>query len=117
MNEQPGCYVLFDGRIKPLAETVHRAKLGLPNLSFIMHESGLHYYDPKSQGELCFVTTVADNELDFSKRELKGAQAARELVPILAYPSTANLKQMLRTGQIRNTSVTIRDVEVAEKVY
>jgi hypothetical protein len=38
---------------------VHRESEGKPNMEFRMHESGLHYYDPRND-EFIFVKTVRE---------------------------------------------------------
>ena len=38
--------------------TVNRDKAGLPNMEFLMHESGLNYYKPPKNG-LLFLNTVS----------------------------------------------------------
>jgi hypothetical protein len=39
---------------------VHRESAGKPNMQFRMHESGLHYFDPRDES-FTFVNTVAEN--------------------------------------------------------
>jgi hypothetical protein len=43
-----------------------------PNMEFRMHESGLHYYDPRND-EFIFVTTVSGNKKGFTQRQITGA--------------------------------------------
>ncbi len=57
---------------------VYQQGHGLPNMIFKMHSSGLHYYDPK-RSEFSFVVTVEDNMKPFSKRQIVGAEKARNL--------------------------------------
>jgi hypothetical protein len=47
---------------------VHREP-NKPNMEFRMHESGLHYYDPRTDnnGHMLFVSTVAENMSRFTK--------------------------------------------------
>ena len=40
---------------------VHQEEHGKNNMRFIMHESGLHYYDPEDE-DFVFVNTVAGNK-------------------------------------------------------
>jgi hypothetical protein len=42
-------------------------------MEFRMHESGLHYYDPRKEAHLTFVNTVSENKESFTKRQIKGA--------------------------------------------
>ena len=66
-------YDSYDGEF-----VVYRQGQGLPNMIFKMHSSGLHYYDPK-RSEFSFVVTVEDNMKPFSKRQIVGAEKARNL--------------------------------------
>jgi hypothetical protein len=40
---------------------VHRELESNPNMEFKMHNSGLHYYDPRKEQHLTFVNTVSEN--------------------------------------------------------
>jgi hypothetical protein len=51
---------------------VHRESESKPNMDFRMHQSGLHYYDPRKE-HLSFVNTVSENKEGFTKRQIKGA--------------------------------------------
>merc|ERR1712197_200784 len=53
---------------------VHRQP-NKPNLHFIRHKSGLHYFKP-GLTEFTLVETVADNKEGYSKRQLAGAKKA-----------------------------------------
>jgi hypothetical protein len=58
---------------------VHRESDSKPNMEFRMHESGLHYYDPRKEDHLTFVNTVSENKEGFMQRQIKGADLARNL--------------------------------------
>ena len=81
-----------------LSFVVHREVAGKPNMEFRMHESGLHYYDPRTSNDYTFVSkesdngiglvsTVSENKGGFTRRQIKGAEAARTLYSTLNYPS------------------------------
>jgi hypothetical protein len=53
---------------------VHRESDSKPNMELRMHESGLHYYDPRKEHHLTFVNTVSENKTGFTKRQIKGAE-------------------------------------------
>jgi hypothetical protein len=73
------CYrVTYDSKVDTTFD-VHRSASGLPDLLFEMHPCGLHVCYPKNMGQFGFVQTVQDNMKLFSKRQLAGAQRAREL--------------------------------------
>ena len=87
------------------------------NMEFKMHESGLHYYDPRNESGLAFVNTVSENKSGFTKRQIKNAEAARTLYATLSYPSLKDFKWVLRSNQIQNCPVTVQDAEVASKIW
>ena len=74
-----------------LGFVVHRESEGKPDMHFKMHESGLHYYDPR------VVNTVAENKKGFTTRQIKGAEVARTLYA-------------------KDCQVTVEDVDVANKI-
>lgn len=66
---------------------------------------------------LMAVTSVEENKLGYSKRELTDAVRARELSARVAYPSNKDLAELLTTGGIINCPVTAHDVARAEKIF
>jgi hypothetical protein len=61
-------------------------------MEFRMHESGLHYYDPRKEHHLNFVNNVSENKIGFTKRKIKCAEFARNLYKTLSYPSMKDFK-------------------------
>jgi hypothetical protein len=68
---------------------------------------------PSQEGT--FVTTVADNLVHYTKREVLGAKRARELLPRPGYPSVENAIAMLRDGTVFD--VTPHDFKVADAIW
>jgi hypothetical protein len=95
---------------------VLREDIGLPNMIFKMHSSGLHYYDP-SREEFSFVVTVEDTMAPFNKRQILGADKARTFNACLAFPSLPDYKWILRSGQVDECPVSMEDVEIAQKIW
>ena len=95
---------------------VHRESEKKPNMEFRMHESGLHYYDPRNE-EFNFVNTVSGNKQGFTKRQIKGAEVARTLYAKLSYPSWKDFKWVIQSNQIKDCPVTVQDVDVALKIW
>ena len=95
---------------------VWREDNGLPNMTFRMHRCGLHYYDPGEEGFL-FVITVNDNMKMFSKRQITGAEKARNLQASLAFPSNADLNWILKSNQVKECPVNHDDAVVANKIW
>jgi hypothetical protein len=96
---------------------VHREQYGAPDMYFEMHERGLHYYDPRKHGNFLFVETADGNKALFTKRQLAGAEKARELFMGLTYPSMTDFIHILRMNGIRNCPVSVQDAEVTLKVW
>ena len=99
-----------------LSFVVHREEAGLPNMHFIMHPSGLHYYDPRNN-DFAFVSTVSGNKDGFSRRQIKDAEVARTLYSALSYPSWNDFKWVIRSNQIKNCPVTVQDVHNARQIW
>jgi hypothetical protein len=97
---------------------VHRQIFGLPDMVFQEHESGLHYYDPRDQsGTFSFVETVQENKSYFSKWQVRAADAARRLYKCVSHPSVEDFKWALRTNCIKDSPVTVTDVQIEQKIY
>jgi len=88
-------------------------------MEFRMHESGLHYYDPRKERdeEMIFVNTVAENMSHFTKREIKGAEVARALYKAIDRPSMKDFKWIVRSNQIKDCPVTVQDIDVAISIW
>jgi len=111
------CYrVTYDSEVDTTF-VVHRSALGLPDLLFEMHPCGLHVCYPKKMGQFGFVQTVQDNMKLFSKRQLAGAQRARELHERLLCPSTPDYRAIVSAGGVPGSDVTLDDVKAAEVIW
>ena len=95
---------------------IHRESANKPNMEFRMHESGLHYYDPRGE-QYTFVNTVSGNKEGFTKRQIKDAESARSLYATLSYPSWKDFKWVIRSNQIKDCPVTVQDVDNAFKIW
>ena len=56
------------------------------NIQVRIHDSGLHYFDPRNE-DFTLINTVSKNKEGFTARHIKGAEAARDLYATLVYPS------------------------------
>ena len=81
-----------------------------------MHESGLHYFDPRDQ-EFTFFNTVPNNKEGFIARKSKRVEVARALYAPFIYLSAKDFKSMILSNQINNCPVIVQDVEVTQKVW
>ena len=82
---------------------------------FAHRADGLYVHDTR-QEHTCLVTTVTENESQYSKREVSQARDARQLQRRLANPPDAKLIKALSTGTIQNTGVTPADVTRATEI-
>ena len=83
---------------------------------FKMHTSGLHYWDPFN-ADFNFINTVNKNKDVFTKRQIANADKSRELFASIPYPSNADYKWILKSNQIKDCPVSIKDAEVATKIW
>ena len=69
--------------------------------------------------EMGFVNavTVAQNEAQYTAREVHSACTARDLIRVLGYPSPRRVIEMIVAGTIINCPVTAKDVSRAYKIY
>ena len=111
-----------------------------PNLVFRTGKRGLVYYHPDKAKEGCiflndimlnnnespsnddkhglkFIDTVAARMALFNQRQIKGATKAHRLYGTLVYPSVAHLKSAVENNEIRNCTITLDDIKVAEKIW
>jgi hypothetical protein len=94
-----------------------------------MHENGLHYYDPRNTKNVAndinlgcdknfiFVETVSGNKQGFTRRQIKGAEAAWALYTTLSYPSWKDFTWVIRSNQIKDCPLTVQDVDGAHTIW
>jgi Reverse transcriptase (RNA-dependent DNA polymerase) len=75
-----------------------------------------HYACDMADTDQTFVTTVADNMRQYTKREVTQAKNARELIARLGYPSSQATIDMLDAG-MSNCDVTKQDVRNADAIF
>ena len=95
---------------------VHRQEHRQHDMRFVMHPSGLHYYDVK-QKNYTFINTVVGNKEGFTKRQIKGAQEARELYAKLGYPSVKDYKWIIQSNQIKDCPITVQNIDDSTKIW
>jgi hypothetical protein len=82
-----------------------------------MHKSGIHYYDPRKEHHMTFVNTVSENKTGFTKRKIKCAEIARNLYKTLSYLFMKDFKWVIRSNQIKDCPLNIKDIDVATKIW
>ena len=88
------------------------------NLKFTHRANGLYVHDTRARANnTCLITTVADNEALYSRREVTLAQEARQLQRRMANPPDAKLIKAIASGTLQNTTVTPSDVTRATAIY
>ncbi len=108
--------ITYDGD----AFIIHWAAKGYSDMVFKPHKSGLHVYDPDNPRGLashCFMEIVESNMLLFTKRQIQGANLARNLQAGLAFPSNADMKWAIQSNLIKDCLVTVKDMGMVIKVW
>jgi hypothetical protein len=95
---------------------VHHNLEGKPDMEFWMHQSGLHYFNPRDS-EFTFVNTVSENRTGFMKRQIKDAEATQSLYCKLNYPSWKDFKWIIWSNQIKDCPVTVEYVDTALMIW
>ena len=93
-------------------------------LRFVEHLDGLYLLVPSvnpttnspNYSYSC-VSTVADNRAAFTRRELEGADRARQLYRTIGCPSQRKFEAILDHGSILNCPVTKADAQCANIIY
>jgi hypothetical protein len=100
---------------------IHRAAKGYSDMVFKPHKSGLHVYDPDDPRGLanhCFMETGESNKSLFTKRQIHGANLARNLQAGLAFLSNvAGMKWAIQSNLIKDCPVTVKDMGMVIKVW
>jgi hypothetical protein len=72
---------------------------------------------PKEVRASAMVTTVSQNESKLTKRELKGAQAAMDIIRIAGYPTQKEAIHLVEDGNLLGLKVTAKDMRTAFEIY
>jgi hypothetical protein len=84
----------------------------------VFKAKGKHYaYDAAQNSNSVLVSTVAENEAKYTKREVEAAKTARDLIGRLGVPSIKELADMISRGSIANCPVTRADLSRALDIY
>ena len=93
-------------------------------LCFVEHTNGLYSLLPSANpptkttcNNYSCVSTVADNRAIFTRRELEGADRARQLYRTIGRPSQRKFETILDHGSILNCPVTRADAQRANIIY
>ena len=104
------CRVTMDSSAEA---ALHVHRLDGPVMTFAEHESGLYVYAPNVTNDCVtgysFLSTVAAQKKMFSRREIKAADAARELYSKIGRSDEAEFQTILKRNLIRNCPVTPAD--------
>ena len=95
---------------------IHREGTYLTNMENIIHDSGLHYYEPTKK-DLVFLNTVSKNKEGFSKRKIKSAVKYQELQHTLGFTTVKEMKRIIRSNYIQDCPVETEDVDNDELVW
>ena len=89
---------------------VHRQ--GKHNMYFHCYSNCLHLIECRTQ-YFSFVETVQENMHGYSKRQVRDAKRARDLMIPIACPSMREFKSLIQTNMLMNCPITVEDVNRA----
>jgi hypothetical protein len=75
-----------------------------------------HYHSAGTQ-RLDIATSSKRNHHGFSKQQIQRADAARTFQATIGFPSTHDLKNIVKANLIPNCPVTSDDIDLAERIY
>ena len=109
-------WVQYDSNIED-AFTVHG-----PNqkVKFHLIAENLYIWVPKAddiKAGTALINTLQENKSFFTDRQIQKAELVKKILSTMAYPTINQLKAMVRMNMIRNSPVTLADVDLIEKVY
>ena len=96
--------------------TVHREVTDLPNMEFLIHDSGLNYYEP-TKNYLLFLNTLSKNKEGFSRKKIKSDVKSRVLQHTLGFSFLKEVKWIIRSNQIQDCPVDTEDVDNDEFLW
>jgi Reverse transcriptase (RNA-dependent DNA polymerase) len=105
---------MFQIRVSPYGQTYRFARDDYTNLYIcdLMQDGPVFIEDP-----VVLAVTVDDRMSKYTRREIKRAEAARELQRKFYFLSDQTLEDLLRLGKIKKTSVTALDVRRAADIW
>ena len=93
-------------------------------LKFLPYKGNIYLLDPVDYHKLNTVLTsysctavVAKNKLNFTRREIEGADRARALYEKMRKPTYTTFLKRIAKNQIRNNKVTVDDAQRAYAIY
>ena len=93
---------------------VHTQGSGIPNMEFLMHDSGLYQHEPLKK-TIVFHNTVSKNKEGFSKRKIKIAVKTQGIQHTLVFTTVKELKWIIRSNQIQYCPIETEDVEMPKR--
>ena len=99
---------------------IHHVRHGYSDMVFKPHASGLHVFDTndlQSFASYAFVEMVVENMSLISKPQNASANQARNLQAGLAYPLVPDLKWIVKANLLKDSPVTIDNIDVALKIW
>ena len=94
------------------------------NFKFSECDDGLYYYDTLDSDKVrndvtsySLLQSAARNKKYFTNSEIKGAESSRTLQQEIGWPSTGQYKCIVAKNLIRNSGVTVDDINRAEIIF
>jgi len=81
------------------------------------HRTPAGLYAHKVKRGVSLIQTVAENEAEFTPRQVEKAKEARDLYAMIGRPSYRDYLAIIKNDLLPNAKITPSDVERAEKIY
>ena len=90
------------------------------SITFQGFGSGLYFHNlnaPVNAYPYNLLNTVSENKTFFSRREIEGAEKAREQQGQIGWPSDQEYYEIIRDNRMKNSKVTLDDLRRAEYIF
>ena len=82
-----------------------------------MQKSGLQVLYPEYMKNMVLMNTVEENMKAFTKHDVKGSKAARNLYAKLLYLSNTDFKWLIKNNHIKNCKLSVRNIDTAQEIW
>ena len=82
----------------------------------------LYYWDTKAKSKTpvtnySFINTVAHNKQQFTKKDVEGAENARNMQAVVAWPGDTQFQKIVASNLLINSSITVDDIQRAKIIH
>ena len=82
---------------------------------FVLGVDNLYKYILSTAKKVQFLKTLKENKEFYIDRQVQRAKAARKFLYIVGYPPVKDLKNIIAINGVKNCTITVGDITIAEK--